>query len=295
MTDGFLAIVLGLVAAIGWGISGFFDAKSSRAVHPIVASFTVNGLLTLVFASGYFIFFHDNFSISLSGALYAASGGGIIAIGALSYFKALNIGPISLVSPMSSAYPLITTFIAVLFFNGALRAEQGVAIVLITLGIFAVTEFFHVIRKRRTLSRGPILGLFTALCWGIGYALIAQAVWIGGWQQATLIELIAMMLTFGICIPFLKEKREVTLSAIRIALTNKNLIIASMTALIAALSFNIGFSYDHTGGVVVATFSAFYPILTVLLALRHFKEQVHRVQLAGAGVSIAGVILLTFL
>lgn len=295
MSDALLAMFLGLAAAIGWGISGFFDAKSSRTVHPIVASLAVNGLLTIVFGVGYVLFLHNSFTISYAGMLFAAGGGAIIALGALTYFKALAVGPVSLVSPMSSAYPLVTTLLAVVFFSGIIRPEQGIAIGLIVLGILTVTEFLHVISKRKVLGKGPLLGLFTAVCWGIGYALVAQAVQAGGWQQATLIELIAMMAAFGLCIPFLKDKKEVTLAAVRTAVVNKNIIVASMTALAAALCFNIGFSYDTTGGALVATFSAFYPVLTVLLALRHFKEHVSPTQLIGAGGSVVGVILLTVL
>lgn len=294
-SDIFLALSLGLIAAIGWGISGFFDAKASKSVHPIVASFTVNGLLTAIFTIYYILFLHSDFTMKMDGFIYAAGGGAIITLGALSYFKALSIGPVSLVSPMSSAYPLVTTLLAVALFRGVISIGQGFSICLIVAGILAVTNFIPSITKRKGLSKGPLFGLFTAACWGIGYALVAQAVGSSGWQQATLVELIAMMIAFGICIPFLKERKAMTITAIKSAVKNNNVRTASIIALIAALSFNIGFAYDHTGGAIVATCSAFYPILTVLLALRHFQESVSRTQLLGAFASVSGVILLTLL
>ena len=295
MNDTLLAILFGLIAAIGWGISGFYDAKASRSVHPVVASFAVNGLLTAVYTVVYFSFFNHHFVANPIAAIYAASGGAIIAIGAITYFKALAIGPVTLVSPMNSAYPLITTLLAIVLFGGTLQIEQGIAIALILIGILMVTEFILTIAKRTAITKGPILGLFTALCWGIGYALVARAVRDLGWQLATLIELIAMMIAFGICIPFLKDSSQVTSRSAIAAIRNKYIISASLIALIAALSFNIGFTYDTTGGAVVTTFSAFYPILTVLLALRHFNESIKKIQLIGAGISITGVVLLTIL
>ena len=290
MNETLLAAAFGLVAAIGWGISGFFDAKASRTVHPIVASIAVNGLLTTVYALFYFLFLHQGFSISATGTLYAAAGGVIIAIGALAYFQALRIGPITLASPMSSVYPLVTTLVAVVMFRQTLSTEQGIAIILVVGGILLVTEFFQTVLKRSAVSKGPLLGLLTALCWGIGYALVAQAVQTSGWQQATLIELIAMMGAFGVAVPFLKDRREVRPAAVTKALRTKSIRIASLVALIAALSFNIGFTYDTTGGAVVVALSAFYPILTVILALRHFDEHVHKTQLVGVAASILGVI-----
>jgi transporter family protein len=291
MNEEILAAALGLAAAIGWGISGFFDAKASRTVHPIVASFTVNGLLTVVYVLCYFLFLRqEGASISSLGILYAAVGGGVIAVGALAYFKALRIGPIALVSPMSSAYPLMTTLVSIIAFHQALTVGRGIAVLLVISGVLLVTEFFQTFLKRSVAGKGPLLGLLTAACWGIGYALVAQAVQLDGWQQATLIEFVAMMLAFAICIPFLKDRGELHISAVIHALHTKDIIIASLVALVAALSFNIGFTYDTAGGAIVVTLSACYPVLTVILALQHFNEDIRRVQLIGAALSIIGVI-----
>lgn len=295
MNESILAATLGLVAAIGWGVSGFFDAKASRAVHPIVASLAVNGLLTVIYSVCYILFLHQDVTYDIVGILYAVAGGAIIAVGALAYFTALSIGPISLASPMSSAYPLVTTLLAVVVFGNTLSIEQGMAIGLIIVGIFLVTEFLQVVMRRKTMSKGPLLALVTAVCWGIGYAFVAQAVQISGWQQATFIELIAMMLAFGVSITFLKNKKEVSVVSVRQAFRNKNIVIASLAALVAALSFNIGFTYDTTGGAIVVALSAFYPVLTVLLALRHFDEHVRKIQLIGASASIIGVVGITTL
>lgn len=291
MNEETLATALGLTAAVGWGISGFFDAKASRTVHPIVASFAVNGLLTAVYVLCYFLFLRQEGAfISSSGIVYAAAGGAVIAVGALAYFKALRIGPIALASPMSSAYPLVTALVTVIVFRQALTVGQGIAIVFVIGGVLLVTEFFQAFLKRKATSKGPLLGLLTAACWGIGYALVAQAVQADGWEQATLIEFVAMMIAFGVCIPFLKDSGEMRVPAVARALRTKNIVIASLAALVAALSFNIGFTYDTTGGAIVVALSAFYPILTVILALRHFDEHIRRMQLVGAALSIIGVI-----
>jgi transporter family protein len=295
LNDTFLALSLGLLAAIAWGISGFFDAKASRSVHPIVASFAINGLLTVIYVICYALFLHRGFTMDTDSFLYAAGGGVIIAVGALSYFRALRIGPVTLVSPMSSAYPLVTTLLAVALFGGVISIEQAIPICLIVAGILTATNLLPGIRQHKRLSKGPLLGLSTAMCWGIGYALMAQAVQASGWQQATLVELIAMMIALGLSLPFLRGHQAVTLSHLKIAFRSKNVRLASVIALVASLSFNIGLQYDHTGGAIVATCSAFYPVLTVLLALHLFKETVSKVQLFGALTSIAGVILLTII
>lgn len=290
----FAAIALGLAAAIGWGFSGFFDAKAARTVHPVVASFLVNAIVAVGYAIIYFLWLHQGFSFTDTGVLYAASGGTIITIGALAYFKGLHAGPISLVSPMSSAYPLVTTVLAVVFFGAKLTGLQFAAIALIMCGVFVVTELLAVATKRKTFSKGPVLGVIAALCWGIGYVLVGQGVAHDGWQQATLVEFAAMLVAFGLSVPFVTPSSVLRPAAIYGAFCNKYVLLAGGIALAAALSFNIGLAHDSSSGAVVATMSSFYPVLTVLLASRHFNETVQKVQFAGAIASITGVILLGF-
>lgn len=291
MDNSILALILGLSAAIGWGISGFFDAKASRSVHPIVSALLVNAIVAVGYAIFYILFLQQPFDFSASGITYAVGGGAIITIGALAYFKGLSIGPVSLVSPMSSAYPFVTVLLAVAVFDGRLSVLQLTAIMLVLTGIFIVTELIPVLRKRKIISRGPILGIAAALCWGVGYALVAQAIEVLGWQNATLIELGAMLFAFLVCIPLI-DRQAVTTPRIIAGLRSRDIWIAGVVALGAATSFNIGLAHDVTSGAIVATISSFYPILTVLLALRHFDEHVPAIQLGGALVSIAGVILL---
>ena len=291
MDNTLLLIFLSLVAAIGWGVSGFFDAKASRSVNPLAASLLVNGIVAIGYAAFYALFLHEGFNLSTTGLLYAISGGAIITVGAIAYFKGLHAGPVSLVSPMSSAYPLVTTLLVVFAFQGAITTLQLIAIGLILAGVFTVTELLHVVRKRTVMSRGPLLGLVAAVCWGVGYALVAQAISAIGWQQATLFEFTAMLLAFGICLPLMQGTQSFA-HEIQKGLQNSFIWLAGLVALAAATCFNIGLSHDVSSGAIVATISSFYPIITVLLALRHFDEPIRGVQVGGAFVSIAGVILL---
>ncbi|HSX00501.1 MAG TPA: EamA family transporter, partial [Patescibacteria group bacterium] len=134
--------------------------------------------------------------------------------------------------------------------------------------------------------------LSAAGCWGIGYALIAQAITRLGWQTATLFELLAMMAAFAVYLPFV-DRHALTIQHMWIGITNKNIWGAGLISLAAATSFNLGLSHDASLGAIVATISSFYPILTVLLAVRHFEENVPLVQLGGAALSIVGVIVLS--
>ena len=287
------AISLGMGAAIGWGISGFLDAKASRSVRPAVSALLVNGIGTATFSCVYLLYHPAHVALTTGGVVYAATGGIIIAAGALGYFKGLSIGPVSLASPMSSVYPLVTTALAVAAFGGTLSGLQYFAIGIILAGIFVVNELLATIRRHQVLRPGPLWALSAAVCWGIGYALVAQAIARLGWQTATLFELLAMMVGFAIYVPFV-DRKALTATHLQAGLTNKNIWGAGLISLTAATSFNLGLSHDASSGAIVATISSFYPSLTVLLALRHFaEERVSAAQLSGVVLSIAGIVLLS--
>ena len=287
-----IAVSLGALAAVGWGISGFFDAKASKTVGPIVAALLVNCIVTIGYCCIFMLFLRSHYTVALAGVGYAIASGAIITIGALSYFKGLSIGPVSLVSPMSSSYPLVTTCLALTLFHASLSTSQLFGLGLIILGVMIATNLIRPHQLIALESRGPLLGLLAALCWGIGYTLLAQSIQRLGWQTASLFELISMALAFGICVPLVKGKQPVSWAAIKAGLHNANVLRAGSIALCAALAFNIGLSHDSASGAIVAAISACYPILTIILALRHFDETVATLPLIGAVASVSGVIII---
>lgn len=288
------AIICGLGAGIGWGFSGFFDAKASKSAGPLVASLLINGFVALGYALLYGVFFRHGHTIQASGIWFAIASGTAITLGALSYFRGLALGPVSLVSPLSASYPLITTAIALIIFRARPNLVQLIAIAMIMFGVMAASGLLTVRDfGKRKLEKGPLLALFTALAWGAGYALASQAIARLGWQLASLIEFGAMAVAFGVFIPFITTNERVTLRRIVKGSKNKFIILSGAISLCAAVLLNIGLSRERSSGAIVSALSACYPVLTVLLARRHFGELVDRVPLIGAFVSITGVIILS--
>lgn len=294
MQTDFVAIACGLLAGFGWGFSGFFDAKASRSVGPLVASFLINGLVAMGYALVYALFFWHGHHLQSTGVYYAIAGGVVITLGALSYFRGLARGPVGLVSPLSAAYPLVTTIVAFVVFGARPMAMQTVAIYMIMVGVMAASGLLTVKGiATRKLQKGPLLGLGAAVAWGVGYALAAQAIQRLGWQLASLIEFGAMALAFGVFVPFIQTTEIITPRRITHACKNKFILLSGGISLCAAVSLNVGLSREHSSGAIVAALSACYPVLTVLLARRSFDEAVAVVPLIGAFVSIAGVVLLS--
>ena len=290
----FIAIICGLAAGFGWGFSGYFDAKASKAIGPLSASLLINGAVALGYAAVYLLFLRHHHIWDSLGVIYAIGSGMVITIGALAYFKGLAIGPVSLVSPLSASYPLVTTLVALGIFHARPSAIQILAIFLIMGGVMGATGLIGAKDVRhRAIQRGPLLGLGTAMAWGIGYALAAQAIQRLGWQFASLIEFGAMALAFGLFIPLSMPGHGLTPKILAQGIRNKFVLLSGGISLCAALALNIGLSREQSSGAIVATLSACYPVLTVILARRSFNEEVGLIPTIGAFVSISGVLLLS--
>lgn len=294
MSNSVAIALLGLTAAISWGISDFFAAKSAKSIGSILASTLVNISGALLFAIIFVLFFRSHTQIPATGFWYTAGSAIMLSFGAATFFVALEAGPVSIVSPLTSMYPLGTTALALLLFHARLTARELAGIALTLLGIITVSGLLAPSKPSYRLGKGSLYALLTAFNWGVGYALISQALKYADWQIVSLIEFCFVTLTFIALVPIIKGPEVISLRTIRKGFRNKFVIGTSGLQLLGVIALNVGLSKSTaTGGAVVAAISATYPVLTIFLALRHFDEKMKLVPLAGAFVGIAGVIALS--
>lgn len=289
-----LVAAFGLSAAIGWGIADFIGAKASKTLGPIMSAFVINTIGAIAFALVFLLFLRDSYQMTTVAFWYAVGAGSAITLGAIAFYKGLKAGPVSLVTPLSAAYPLVTTFIAVVIFNAKLSLGQIIGVAAIVVGVMLASEIISSNNKGwRRIGEGPMYALLCALGWGIGYALMAQSAKRVGWESATLVEFGAIVLAFLACLPFARKYERITWNATRSMVTNKIIISTALIQVLAALAFNIGLSKEATSGALVSALSACYPVLTIVLAIRHFDEKFDLMPFAGAGLSIIGVIAIS--
>src|SRR4029079_16792053 len=106
------SVLLGLVAALSWGVNDFLARIPSRAVGPLptVLVVTFAGLVVLtvwLLLSGHSI------RLSWPQLWLPATSGIFFTLSTLSLFAALALGPVSLVAPIAGSYPALAMFFAV--------------------------------------------------------------------------------------------------------------------------------------------------------------------------------------
>ena len=142
------------------------------------------------------------------------------------------------------------------------------------------------------IGKGPQLGIVAAIFWGATIALAAQSINVVGWQQTSLVESIACVLTFVAILPLVRGTEKV-FANVRGTVRNKFLLLASLLQLAGLLALNTGLDKVADFAPIVVAVSAVYPAITVFLALKHLNEKLQTIHLAGALVAVAGVVILS--
>lgn len=290
------APLFGIASAVGYGLTDFWAAKAARAVGPLMAAFLVN-LITLIAFAALYLALPAQAEPSTPAALACAAGAGVlVGLGILSFFKALALGPVSLVSPISSAYPFITTLMAVFAFQSELPGSKLIGIALVTVGVMVASGLFDKPQNRaHAVGAGPGLAMVTALCWGVGYGLMAKSLEVLSWRLATLVEATVIVAVFAVLLPFVKGQETALLrwSTWR-KLGEPSVLRSGLIQLVALTSLNIGLGMDGAAAVVTAI-SASYPVLTMALAFMHLGERPTFLPVCGALTCVGGVVLLSLL
>ena len=130
--------LLGLVAALSWGLNDFLARFPSRAVGPIptVLAVTVAGFIVL---GAWLLLDGATISIVWPSLWLVAVSGVFFTLGTLALYAALALGPISIVAPITGSYPALAMILAVA--QGARPSlTQWLAIGAVTAGVLIVSR-----------------------------------------------------------------------------------------------------------------------------------------------------------
>jgi drug/metabolite transporter (DMT)-like permease len=164
------SVLLGLVAALSWGVNDFLARFPSRAVGPLQTVLVVT-FAGLLFLTVWLLISGDSIRISWPQIWLPAASGVFFTLSTLSLFAAFAIGPISLVAPIAGSYPAVAMIFAVA--QGARPSPlQWLAIAAVLAGVMLVSRSGETYEQSGYLPPGKlktIVGL--ALCASLGSAV----------------------------------------------------------------------------------------------------------------------------
>jgi len=135
--------VLALFCALFWGLAPVFEKVGLRHLQPLPGVFARSLVVTLITGlavAGLFLFQRESLGevkLNLRWFLWIAAGG--ISGGMLAqflYYAALKSGEASRVTPIASAFPLVTVFCSIVFLGEALTVTKVLGAGLVVAGVW---------------------------------------------------------------------------------------------------------------------------------------------------------------
>ena len=107
-------MIEGLLAALGWGCADFFGAVVGRRIGSLWTVIIAQGFAALV-ATAIVLFTGDSVRpvAALTGAL--ALNAVFTATAYVTHYRALELGPVAVVSPVGATYALVGVVLAIVF------------------------------------------------------------------------------------------------------------------------------------------------------------------------------------
>jgi drug/metabolite transporter (DMT)-like permease len=282
-----MGIALGLTAALAWGFADVLATVASRrtgAVRVVLGFHVVAMVLlaVLLAATG-----EQLVGVSAGDLAWLALVGVLGGVSYVAFYRALSIGPISIVSPIVSAYAAVTVLCAVVIGGERPGAGEVAAIAVVILGVLLASSD---LAQMRALERVALVGIVLAL---------ATAVVIGAFVYGVAY----FSEEHGWLVPIFLARGFSTLFLVAVSVRGGEWRFPdrapSLLALIASIGivdtaayalFNVGVRHADTS--VVATAAAPYAVVPIVAGVALLGERPRATQWAGIALVIAGLVLL---
>jgi uncharacterized membrane protein len=279
-------VIFGLTAAIGWGLADFFGAVAGRRIGALGA--VTSGQLLSAAAMTVILIVTGTSVAPLEDIVWlVVLNGAFASFAYATHYKALELGPVAVVSPIGAGYAIVGVALAIVILG---ERPSALALVGAAIAILGVALVSTDLRKLREGIRHDVPGLWwsvvAAIAFGVaGFTLgwISQRV---GWIAGLWGSRVAQVACYGpLWLAFRSEFRRVRIGpGLWIAL------LAGAADLLGVVAFSAGSERGFVSIVLAA--SAVFPLIAVILSILVFEERIVANQVAGVGLVVGGLLLL---
>ena len=285
----YLGIILGITAMFAFGISKIYLKKLVQSAGEFSIIYVNSLMVVLLFLAGIFTVRLSIPSFKL--LLLIAALGFIGAFALLVFMRALKLGHVAIVVPVSSVFGVIIIAFAVLILKESLSPSMIVGIALIILGTVLISFKYSDLRNitgAMIWSAGTGLALITAFGWGIYYFFIRfVAVETGPIVAAFYVELSVIIFLY-LFLLFNRDKLQKPGRS-----DYKYIFINAFLVVVASIAYYTGITVSKIA--VVAAITSAAPLVSSLLAIYVLKEKIELNQKFATLMIVAGVIVLAVL
>lgn len=279
-------MIFGLAAALGWGLADFFGAVSGRRVGSIGAVMS-GQVLSAAFMTVALVATGTSLAPLGPDVWLVVLNGAAAAFAYLTHYKALELGPVAVVSPIGAGYAVVGVGLAIVILG---ERPTGLALIGAGIAVAGVALVSTDLRKLRDGIRNQLPGLPWSVAAAAGFGVAGfllgwiadRAGWIAGlWgsRVAQIVFFLPLMFVF---------RRE--LSRVRPGFGLWIALLAGAADILGVVTFSIG-SERGLNSIVLAS-SAVFPLIAVALSMIVFKERLVANQIVGIVLVVGGLLLL---
>jgi drug/metabolite transporter (DMT)-like permease len=278
-------LALGLAAALSWGFADCSAALASRETGALRVLLGFH-LVAMVLLGAAALVTGDLAAVGVDDLGGFAVIGAHGWVGYLAFYRALAVGPISVVSPIVSGYAAVTILLAVLLLGERLTSVEVLAVACAFTGVVLASSDLAALGGGRVSAAGPLLALVAMLAiGGFVYGVSARTDELG-WlaplflARAVTTALLAATALRGGAWRFPHRSPRLLLTLALLGLLDTGGYVA----------FNLGVQQADTA--IVATASAPYALVPILMGVLVLAERPARPQWAGVTLVLVGIVLL---
>lgn len=283
-----LALVLGLVTFIGWGIGDLFTIAATRRIGANLTTFWiffcsfVLALLFMPFAP------HDLTLITWPLLILNIFLGVLLISGNVLISEAFRTSSAPLVGIIIQAFPAVVLVLSAFIYGDIITQSQAIYIGIIFAGVtLCSVDFKRLLSSEKIFDKGTVLALVAMVFLSIFFTFSRILINAYGWFLPSLIATAC----FPIIYLFVRVRKE-KLAVPKLPMVIMAVFMAGLLIRAADFSLNWGLSIPGASSTV-APIAGAAPILFVVMSYLVFKDKLTKQQIIGIGVTLLGIVLLT--
>ena len=295
-----MGVLLGLTAALNWGVADYMARFATRRIGSLRALLFMQLFGFMALTAGMAVAGHwSNFFPPFPGKvwLWIALAGMLSALGALALYRSFEIGALVLVSPIAASYPALTVLLSIST-GERLTRMHALGVCAVILGVIlaalalppkneAAAENGSAPHRQRHLLRGVPWALAAALIFGVNYWILGFRVMpvFGGVASVWVIRLISFVLLALLVRPLGQSL------AVPRGSTAWLIFFIGITDTAGFLANNFAFKQAQIS--IATVLASLYGVVTLFLAAVFLRERLGRTQWLGVALIFAGVALVS--
>jgi uncharacterized membrane protein len=279
-------VIFGLTAAVGWGLADFFGAIAGRRIGSIGA--VISGqVLSALFITAVVLVTGASLAPLGDDLWLLALNGVATAFAYATHYRALELGPVAVVSPIGAGYAVVAVALTMVVLD---ERPSGLALIGAAIAVVGVALVSTDLRKLREGIRGHAPGVPWAIAAAIGFGVAGFLLsWIAdraGWAAGLWGSRIAQVACYVPLALFFRTE----LARLRIGVGLLLALLAGAADIVGVVSLSVGAERGDNSIVLAA--SAVFPLIAVALSIVVLHERLVPNQVVGVVLVVLGLVLL---